>query len=81
MINVLLNFLSWAISGFLNNVQFPTFDFSTIWETLNNVIYYPVKILSPFGVRIFFILLNLDWGLTLSLGIIKTVLRFVRGSH
>lgn len=80
MVNVLLDFLAWGFSTFLRDVQFPTFDFSAIWEVLVNVLYYPVKILGLFGVKIFFSLLNLDWGLTLSLGIIKTVLKFVRGN-
>ena len=79
MINVILDFILWAFSSVLSGIQFPTFDFSAIWEVLVNVLYYPVKILGFFGVKIFFTLLNLDWGLTLSLGLIKTVLKFIRG--
>ena len=81
MINVLIDFLLWILNNVITGIQFPTFDFSEIWNTLVDVLYYPVKILGFFGVKIFFTLLNLDWALTISLGIVKTVLKFLRGSH
>lgn len=81
MINVILDFLLWILNSVITGIQFPTFDFSEIWHTLVDVLYYPVKILGFFGVKIFFTLLNLDWGLTISLGVVKTVLKFVRGGH
>lgn len=81
MINVFIDFMLWFFTSVFSAVQFPTFDFSEIWNTLVTVMYYPVKILGFFGVKVFFTLLNLDWGLTISLGLFKTLLKFVRGAH
>lgn len=80
MINVILDLLSWFLNSVLQAVTFPVIDFIEIWNTLMTVLYYPVKILGSFNVQVFFTLLNLDWGLTLSLGLIKTVLKFIRGN-
>lgn len=80
MINVILDFMIWFFNSVIQAIDFPHFDFSVIWHAINDVTYYPNKILGTFGVRTFFTLLNLDWGLTISLGLIKTILRFVRGT-
>lgn len=79
MINALLDIVNW----FLNNipsVAFPSVDFDGIWDVFQSILYYPVKIVGLLNITIFFALLNLDWILTFTLGVAKTVLKFIRGN-
>lgn len=80
MINAILDLINWFLSSVISAVTFPIIDFISVWNTITTILYYPVKILGAFNVGLFFNLLNLDWGLTLSLGLIKTVLKFIRGN-
>lgn len=80
MFNAILDLIYWFLSNVAAAVTFPIFDFIEIWNTITTVLYYPVKILGYFNITTFFTLLNLDWGLTISLGLIKTVLKFIRGN-
>lgn len=79
MINALLDILTWFLDTFIPSVTFPSVDFDGISTVIKESLYYPVKILGFANLAIFFTLLNLDWVLTLTLGVAKTILRFIRG--
>ena len=79
MINVLLDILNWFINTIDFSIAFPVIDFQEIYATLKTVLYYPVKVLGLFNITLFFTLWNLDWVLTVTLGVAKTLLRFIRG--
>lgn len=80
MINALLDLITWFLNTVIPSVSFPSVDFDGIYATLKSVLYYPVKILGLANITIFFTLWNLDWILTLTLGVVKTVLKFIRGN-
>jgi hypothetical protein len=75
-----MDFLIWFLNSVIAAITFPIFDFIAIWDTVMTVMYYPVKILGEFNIGVFFTLWNLDWILTITLGLVKTVLRLIRGS-
>ena len=79
MINVLLDILTWFLDTFIPSVTFPSVDFDSIATVIKETLYYPVKVLGFVNLTIFFALLNLDWVLTVTLGVAKTILRFIRG--
>lgn len=79
MFNVLLDILTWFLDTVIPSVAFPSIDFDGIYATFKTLLYYPVKILGLLNITIFFTLVNLDWILTLTLGVAKTVLKFIRG--
>lgn len=80
MINVIMDLLMWFLNSVISAVTFPIVDFVTIWDAVTTVLYYPVKILGYFNIDLFFTILSLDWTLTLTLGVVKTVLKFIRGN-
>lgn len=80
MINALLDIITWFLNTVIPSVSFPSVDFDGIYATLKSVLYYPVKILGLANITIFFTLWNLDWILTVTLGVAKTVLKFIRGN-
>jgi len=79
MINALLDIITWFLNTVIPSVAFPSVDFDGIYATFKELLYYPVKVLGLANITIFFTLWNLDWILTLTLGVAKTVLRFIRG--
>ncbi len=79
MFNVIIDLISWFLNSVLKAVTFPVIDLVETWNTLKTVLYYPVKILGEFNIKAFFTILNIDWALTLTLGLIKGILKFIRG--
>lgn len=79
MINALFDILCWFLNTFIPSVTFPSIDFDGIYDAFQSIMYYPVKIVGLLNITIFFALLNIDWVLTLTLGVAKTFLRFIRG--